>query len=231
MNSLLKPVAALTLLVPVLCLGAEAAVPETSPGPDLSFRVERGGDPIGTHRISFTREGDELHVAIDIELAVSFGPITVFRYEHRNRETWRGGKLVALETETNDDGKRYTVSATASDKGLEVTSSANGTFMAPAGIIPTSYWNPATLAQTQLLDTQKGRIIDVDIEETGAREARADGRTIPVREYRMTGDLKLRLWYSPDMEWLNVIFTARGEEVDYHVERIDRTRLQRVAQQ
>ncbi len=47
----------------------------------------------------------------------------------------------------------------------------------------------------------------------------------------MTGDLKLRLWYSPDMEWLNVIFTARGEEVDYHVERIDRTRLQRVAQQ
>jgi hypothetical protein len=234
-NSLLKTVAALTLvvlgLVPASSLGAKAAVPDTPPVPDLSFRVERGGDPIGTHRISFTREGDDLHVAIDIELAVSFGPITVFRYEHRNRETWRGGKLIALETETNDDGKRYTVSARASDKGLEVTSSANGTFMAPANIIPTSYWNPATLTQTQLLDTQKGRIIDVDIEETGAREAQAGGRAIPVREYRMTGDLKLKLWYSPDMEWLNVIFTARGEEVDYHVEQIDRKSLQRVAQQ
>lgn len=235
MNSLLKTVAALTLvvlgLVPASSLGAEAALPETSPAPDLSFRVERGGDPIGTHRINFTREGDALHVAIDIELAVSFGPLTVFRYEHRNRETWRDGRLVALETETNDDGKRYKVSATATDNGLEVTSSANGTFMAPADIIPTSYWNPATLTQTQLLDTQKGRLIDVDIEETGTREARADGRTIPVREYRMTGDLKLKLWYSPDMEWLNVIFTARGEEVDYHVERIDRKSLQRVAQQ
>lgn len=231
MKSLLKPVAALTLLVPVLCLGAEAAVPETSPGPDLSFRVERGGDPIGTHRISFTREGDELHVAIDIELAVSFGPITVFRYEHRNRETWRNGKLVALETETNDDGKRYTVSATASDKGLEVTSSANGTFVAPANIIPTSYWNPATLTQTQLLDTQKGRLIDVAIEETGAREADVGGRTVPVNEYRMTGDLKLSLWYSRDMEWLNVIFRARGEDVDYRVVQIDRAELQQVAQQ
>jgi len=230
-KSLLKPVAALTLLVPVLCLGAEAAVPETSPGPDLSFRVERGGDPIGTHRISFTREGDELHVAIDIELAVSFGPITVFRYEHRNRETWRNGKLVALETETNDDGKRYTVSATASDKGLEVTSSANGTFVAPANIIPTSYWNPATLTQTQLLDTQKGRLIDVAIEETGAREADVGGRTVPVNEYRMTGDLKLSLWYSRDMEWLNVIFRARGEDVDYRVVQIDRAELQQVAQQ
>ncbi|MEQ9152158.1 MAG: DUF6134 family protein [Parvibaculum sp.] len=231
MNSLLKTVAALTLLVPALCLGAEAAVPETSPGPDLSFRVERGGDPIGTHRISFTREGDELHVAIDIELAVSFGPITLFRYEHRNRETWRDGKLVALETETNDDGKRYTVSAIATETGLEVTSSANGTFMAPADIIPTSYWNPATLTQTQLLDTQKGRLIDVDIEETGVREADVGGRTVPVNEYRMTGDLKLSLWYSPDMEWLNVIFEARGEEVDYRVVQIDRAELQQVAQQ
>lgn len=231
MNSLLKPVAALTLLVPVLCLGAEAAVPETSPGPDLSFRVERGGEPIGTHRISFTREGGELHVAIDIELAVSFGPITVFRYEHRNRETWRDGKLVALETETNDDGKRYTVSAAATEKGLEVTSSANGTFVAPANIIPTSYWNPATLTQTQLLDTQKGRLIDVAIEETGAREADVGGRTVPVNEYRMTGDLKLSLWYSRDMEWLNVIFRARGEDVDYRVVQIDRAELQQVAQQ
>lgn len=239
MNSLLKSVAALTFLVAGLVpglvsassLGAEAAAPDFSPSPALSFRVERGGDPIGTHRISFSQQGDELHVAIDIDLAVSFGPITVFRYTHRNRETWRDGKLVALETETNDDGTRYSVSAKATNEGLEVTSSANGTFTAPADIIPTSYWNPATTRQSALLDTQKGRILDVEIEKTGTREARVNGRTVPVTEYRMTGDLKLSLWYSPEMEWLNVIFIARGEEVDYRIEGIDRKSLQRVAQQ
>lgn len=231
LNSFRKIILALATSVPALCLGAEAALPATPPAPALSFRVERAGDPIGTHKVSFTREGDELHVAIDIDLAVSFGPITVFRYTHRNRETWREGKLVALETETNDDGKRYTVSAKATEDGLEVTSSANGTFMAPADIIPTSYWNPATLRQTQLLDTQKGRILDVEIEEMGAREAEAGGRTVPVEEYRMTGDLKLKLWYSRDREWLNVIFMARGSEVDYRIVQIDRKHLQQVAQQ
>ncbi|MEQ8266590.1 MAG: DUF6134 family protein [Parvibaculum sp.] len=227
MTSLARLVASFTLLLPAL--GADAAAPVSSPEPALSFRVERGGDPIGTHEISFRREGEELHVSIDIRLAVTFGPITVFRYEHRNRETWRGGRLVALETTTNDDGTAYWVRARATEKGLEVTSSANGTFMAPAGIIPTSYWNPATVTQTQLLDTQKGRIVEVSIAPVGETSVKAEGREIAARIYDMTGDLKLRLTYSQNMEWLNVAFMARGSEVDYVVERIDRAGLRMAA--
>lgn len=231
MNSLLKFVAALAIVLPALTVGADATAPASSPEPALSFRVERGGSPIGTHTIQFTQVGDDLHVAIDINLAVSFGPITVFRYAHTNRETWRDGKLVAIETETDDDGRRFSVSGKATDKGFEVASSENGTFIAPASIIPTSYWNPATIEQTELLDTQRGRIINVQVTETATREALADGARIPVREYEMTGDLKLKLWYSPQMEWLNVIFRARGADVDYHVERFDRERVQRLALQ
>jgi hypothetical protein len=230
-NSLLKSLAALAIVLSALTVGADAAAPASSPEPALSFRVERGGTPIGTHTINFTQVGDELHVAIDINLAVSFGPITVFRYAHSNRETWRDGKLVAIETETNDDGRLFSVSARMTDQGLEVTSSENGTFIAPKNIIPTSYWNPATVEQTRLLDTQRGRIINVRVNETATREALVDGARVPVREYEMTGDLKLKLWYSPQMEWLNVIFRARGSDVDYHVERFDRERVQRLALQ
>lgn len=228
MTSLARFVASFTLLLPAL--GADAAAPVSSPEPALSFRVERGGDPIGTHEISFRREGEELHVSIDIRLAVAFGPITLFRYEHRNRETWRGGRLVALETETHDDGTDYRVSAKATGDGLKVTSSANGTFMAPAGIIPTSYWNPATVTQTELLDTQKGRIVQVAITPAGETRVDADGREIAARIYDMTGDLTMRLTYSRQMEWLNVAFMARGSEVEYAVERIDRAALRVAAQ-
>jgi hypothetical protein len=209
--------------------GAEPAAPNLAPEPVLSFRVERGGEPIGTHELRFRREGDELHVTIDIKLAVTFGPLTLFRYEHRNRETWRDGRLIALETATNDDGKEYWVRAKATETGLDVTSSANGSFAAPAGIIPTSYWNPETTGQTQLLDTQKGRIIDVAIASAGDASVDADGREIAARLYDMTGDLKLRLTYSRDGEWLNVAFAARGAEVDYAVTRLDRETLRRLA--
>ena len=230
-NSLLKLVPVLAVMFPAMSIGADATTPAPSSGPALSFRVERGGAPIGTHTITFTQRGDELHVAIDINLAVSFGPITIFRYAHTNRETWRDGKLIAIETETDDDGRLFSVSAKKTDEGLEVTSSENGTFIAPENLIPTSYWNPATIEQTQLLDTQRGRIINVQVNETATREALVDGARVPVREYEMTGDLKLKLWYSPDMEWLNVIFRARGANVDYHVEQFDRERVQRLALQ
>ncbi|MFN6942093.1 MAG: DUF6134 family protein, partial [Parvibaculum sp.] len=126
MNSLLKSFAALAIVLSALTVGADAAAPASSPEPALSFRVERGGTPIGTHTINFTQDGGDLHVAIDINLAVSFGPITIFRYAHTNRETWRDGKLVAIETETNDDGRLFSVSARMTDQGLEVTSSENG---------------------------------------------------------------------------------------------------------
>ncbi len=209
--------------------GAKPAAPDLAPEPVLSFRVERGGEPIGTHELRFRREGDELHVTIDIKLAVTFGPLTLFRYEHRNRETWRDGRLVAIETVTNDDGKEYWVRAAATDEGLAVTSSENAPFTAPAGIIPTSYWNPATVEQTQLLDTQKGRILDVAIAPAGEANVDAGGREIAARLYDMTVDLKLRLTYSRAGEWLNVAFAARGAEVDYAVTRLDREELRRLA--
>lgn len=226
-------VAALTLLLMSPGLGAGAAQPASAPdpvpAPALAFRVERGETPIGTHQISFSQVGDALQVDIEIQLAVTFGPITLFRYEHRNREVWRDGRLVALDTETNDDGQTYTVSARASDAGLEVTSSANGTFVVPANIIPTSYWNPATVTQTQLLDTQRGRIIEVAVTPRAAREVTVDGAAVAAREYEMTGDLKLRLLYSLQNEWLNVAFMARGTEVGYTIERLDRPLVQEVA--
>lgn len=234
MPSPVLKVAALTLLLWLAPgLGAGAAPPASSPdpaqAPALAFRVERGGTPIGTHRLSFTQEGDALIVEIEIELAVTFGPLTLFRYAHRNREVWRDGKLVSLDTETDDDGRKYTMSAQAKDGGLAVTSSAHGRFTAPADIIPTSYWNPATVTQTQLLDTQAGRIVDVAVTPVATREVAVDGAVVAAREYAMTGDLKLRLLYSLENEWLNVAFMARGEEVDYAVERLDRALVQKVA--
>ena len=72
---------------------------------DRVFEVRRGDKPIGTHSIRFRQNGSETQVDIDINLRVGFGPITMFRYEHSNREIWRDGKLISLDTATNDNGE------------------------------------------------------------------------------------------------------------------------------
>ena len=121
---------------------------------------------------------------------------------------------MAIDTETDDDGERYWLSGRASEAGFEVAGS-RGDFIAPADVMPTSYWNPDTVTKSRLLDTQRGRLIDVDIVPAGSEIVVVEGRPTNTQRYRMTGDLELDLWYETDGEWAKIQFEARGADVVY----------------
>ncbi|MEQ9606028.1 MAG: DUF6134 family protein, partial [Kiloniellaceae bacterium] len=166
---------------------------------------------IGGHHVVFRRAGERLEVDIDIDIAVSLAFIPLYAYRHRNREVWQNGQLLSLESETDDDGERYTVSARAEGGVLRVSGSG-GDFQAPADTLPTSYWNPRTVEQTRLLDSQHGRLLSVQSRLLG--EERLNGGE-SARRYRMSGDLDLDLWYATTGEWVHIAFTARGTTVNY----------------
>jgi len=175
---------------------------------DIDFEIKRDGTTIGRHRVSFRREDDALHVRVDIRIEVRFAMLTLFRYHHENREVWRGGRLVAIETRTDDDGTVHRVRGRAIGDRLAVDGTG-GAFEASADILPTSYWHPATPARDVLLDTQNGRLLRVRTEAVGDPEAGAGGR------YRMRGDLELDLWYDRAGRWIGTAFEARGATVEY----------------
>ena len=151
---------------------------------------------------------------MDILLEVDIAFITVFRYEHSNREVWRDGRLVAIETRTDDDGDDYWLRGQATAAGFQVEGSS-GSFLAPADVMPTSYWNPETVARSQLLDTQKGRLIEVAVAQNGADEVRLPEGSTEASRYAVTGDLKLDLWYSPEGEWVKTAFSLGGSDFAY----------------
>ncbi len=204
--------AGLTAFTPAKDLKATEAGMD-APDP-LSFKVMRDGSNIGSHSISFEEVGEELHVDIAIDLKVNLAFITVFRYEHRNKEIWRDGRLVSLESRTYDDGDEYFVSARATDEGLLVENK-EGSFVAPGDILPTSYWNPATVEQDQLLDTQRGRLLAVSTNPKGLDEVLAAEQRLPAKKFDLNGDLDADLWYAPGGEWMKIAFTARGATIDY----------------
>ncbi len=181
---------------------------------DIAFRVYRDGTPLGHHKIAFRRDDRDLHVNIDIRLEVKLVFLTVFRYHHQNHEIWRDGRLVAIETKTDDDGESYWLRGRATEEGLAVEGSS-GRFVAPADVMPSSYWNPKTVEKTRLLDTQHGRLIQVEIAPAGLERVGLAGRAVEARRYSMTGDLTLDLWYTAQGEWAKTSFEARGAEVTY----------------
>jgi hypothetical protein len=181
----------------------------------LDFVILREDNAIGRHRVGFSQRDGDLHVDIRIEIDVSILFVPVFTYRHSNHEIWRNGRLIALETWTNDDGTEYTVSARATEAGLHVAGS-EGEFMAPPDIIPTSYWDSRTVERGQLLDTQRGGILEVDVDRVAKERVRMGDKDVDAVRYRITGDLEVDLWYSEgDERWAKIAFDARGAAVEY----------------
>jgi hypothetical protein len=199
-------VTGLTLIGPL-----RAALPRAQ---EIAFAVLRDGVPLGHHTVVFRREAGDLHVEIDILLEVKLLFLPVFQYRHRNHEVWRDGRLVSIETETNDDGEDFRLRGRATDAGFAVEGSG-GRFLAPADVMPTSYWHPETVERTRLLDTQRGRLIQVDIAPVGVETIAMAGRMVDARRYKVTGDLTLDVWYTAEGEWAKITFEARGAEVAY----------------
>ncbi|MEM7525529.1 MAG: DUF6134 family protein [Pseudomonadota bacterium] len=184
---------------------------------DLPFQVDMGGSPIGTHSVRFEQRGDELHAFIDIQFDVGFAFITLYEYEHSNHEVWRDGRLISIDTKTNDDGEQFTVKGEATAEGFRVEGS-EGLLTLPADILPSSYWNPATLTAPMLLDTQKGRVLDAQFETLDAeRIAPQTGATVRACRYRMSGDLDLDVWYDGAGRWVKLAFAFGGNDFEYRL--------------
>lgn len=182
----------------------------------LLFSVERGGEVIGEHRLTFAADGPDLLVDIAIRLEVTFASIPVFRYEHINREHWRDGRLIALDSRTDDDGAPYAVSARAVAEGLAVEGS-EGRLLLDARTLTTAYWHPRTVQVSHLLDTQRGRLLTLENRFLGREVLEIGGEPLQAARYGVDGDLDMTLWYGPERQWCGLAFDARGEEVRYHV--------------
>ncbi len=203
---------AIAIAITATAVSAQSNAPTTD---KLAFEVLRKGKPIGTHTIAFKPNGDALQVDIDIRLDVKFLMFNAYSYRHRNQELWRDGRLVQIETKTDDDGESFFVEGRANGKGFEVNGSG-GDAVAPADIIPTSYWDPAIVKQDKLLNTQTGELMEVSVEPGDETEIVVGDKTVDARHYVMSGDLDLELWYDPAGTLKRIRFEASdGSTIDY----------------
>lgn len=180
--------------------------------------IRDGGSPIGHHSVAFSRDGDgNLVVQIEIDIAVRMAFVTVFRYRHSGREVWRGDRLIALQTETNDDGQRMSVSARATPEGVEVIG-PHGRLVLPPDIRTTSWWRADTMQQRQLLDNQDGRVVNIVATPAGTVMRRRGEQDVPITMWRLSpvgGYSDIALGYTARGQWAAMHFRSRGSRIDY----------------
>jgi hypothetical protein len=88
---------------------------------------------------------------------------------------------VALDTKTDDNGRRMAVTGRAAADSFHVEGVDGAATVDPA-IRPTSYWREDSMQQGRLLDTENGRVLRVTATRLGSEAA--------ARQYRLSGQLK-----------------------------------------
>jgi Family of unknown function (DUF6134) len=175
-----------------LAFGANAAPGASSE--KLRFAIMRNGDQIGTHTVEINRGPKETSVNMSTDLAVKVMFIVAYRLQYTTTEKWVGGKLVALNAESDDNGTKHKVSATLKPNGLEVDADGK-TSTVDKNIIPGTLWNPEVVKRSQVLDPKDGEVVPITVTDQGVDDLAVDGRTVKARHYVLKGKFQQDVWY------------------------------------
>lgn len=186
----------------------------------LMFTAYRNGNLLGTHKIDFSKTGERLVVDIEIAFDVKLAFIPFYRYRHRNREVWEDGKLLTLDTETDDNGAAFNVRAEQVSGRVLVTGSS-GKLDLPGDTLTTSYWNEGAVTAGEWLDTQAGNLVRSTVTKRQPEPVMVEGRSVQAVPYDLEGDITCRLWYA-DGRWAKLAFAGEdGSMIDYALEKPD----------
>ena len=211
-------VAIFAIFIQILLVAQSASADHGVSSGTLQFAVELDGNSIGEHVIMFHQlPEDSIEVDIRIDLQVKFGPFTMFNYTHQNNTTWHAGRLVRMQSETDDDGRPFSLHAVARSTGLSIESSSLASYTAPPETLPTTYWMSSTVKQTRLINTQNGEFLEIRASELGSESVTGPNGLISATRYQLDGDLQIDLWYDDDETLVKLAFESRGGKVIYRL--------------
>lgn len=165
----------------------------------LAFDVIRKGKDVGDYLVTFRGKGPDLNVTINTDVTVKLPVIgvSVYKFRQQSTETWRGGKLAALSSKTDDNGTPHSISVGATP------------------LIPASLWSADLLAARQVLNTINGGTDTISVRKLGTESVATGSGSVKAAHYAVSGGLNRELWYA-DGKLVHVRFKADdGSVIDY----------------
>ncbi len=198
---------------------ARAAGLPIPPGNAIAFKVLRNGSPIGVHHLTFTQNGDDLTVDINIDLTVTLAGIPVYRYGLTGNTKYSGGVFQSADTVTNNNGQHLEMHCHKVAAGYDVVginhndpAKSYPEYTAPPNTLPLTYWDKAML-NANILNIQTAHSYPVTVTPAGwFKMPTAEGGSIVAQRFDVTGKLQLSVWYDQNNQWTSLEFHYSGDE-------------------
>lgn len=161
----------------------------------ISFNVFLDKKQVGTHIFDIQRKDVNIFVKSNMQLKGKFWGLVPFKYTHQSTETWKDGCLVGLESQTLKRGKTINISASSGQSGLTIVN-ADKTEVIKGCTKSFAYWDYSKLEGNQLLNTENGQLVDVQIKSS--KNQSDAGKSVVIQ----SSEADIKLGYSTDGNWL-----------------------------
>ena len=191
----------------------------SSQAADWRFKVLLDGDEIGYHNFNVTTNSPET-VTIKADFKVKFLLVTAYEYNHNNTEIWTDGCLQKISSNTDDNGEEFWVNGEQQGDQFVVKNKQGSTSLSGC-VMSFAYWRPELVKQKQLLNSQTGEYINVNIQDRGQDSITVQGKSVTANHYVITGKGldDIELWYSADGRWLRLASTTEdGYRIIYELQ-------------
>ncbi|MBT5413027.1 MAG: hypothetical protein HOK81_00355 [Rhodospirillaceae bacterium] len=190
---------------------AAAATDCEAPADVLRYRVLWGGDEVGSHELSFSREGDALRVRSRTDIDADMLLMDVLDLIHRGEEVWRANRMESYRGRTVDNGEVFEVSVEPEADGYRLTRNGRASHI-PTSAIPGSLWCETIIGppgEGLVVDLVKGRLRQVRIGAPESFTLVREGRNLPGKRFRISGGYDRELWFDESGIGLRARFPAK----------------------
>ncbi len=180
-----------------------------------NFAIVRDGDQIGTCSFRLHRNGRETIAQYVSHIQVKLAFITVYRFDQTETERWVDGRLVALNSVTDDNGTVHKVKATSRGDVLSVDADGTVTEVDPS-LMPVSLWNAALVQKTTALNPQDGSIVPLSVVDHGKEQLLLQGRPETAHHYSIKTTFPQDVWYDEQQHLIKVALRGTdGSKIEY----------------
>src|ERR1700733_11310144 len=187
-------------------LPASAATPAPSlpSGTSVNFAVMRNGSQIGTNSIRFVHDGAGTSVKMVTHISVGIAFLTLYRFDQTENESWSGGRLLAMDATTDDNGTVHRASATVHDGKIVALCDGKVSATPPPTIVPFNLWDSALIAQNVALDTRNGDLETIRVADRGEGTVEVLGHMRRAHHYQIVATFPQDVWYDDSGQLVRV---------------------------
>ncbi|MFM7148329.1 MAG: DUF6134 family protein [Gemmataceae bacterium] len=151
--------------------------------------------------------------------------LTSYKFVYRGLELWKDHRLVRYDSNTDDNGKRYIISAVAETQGIRLKVNNAERIVRPE-IWLTSYWRlpdpKLRNGVVPIIDADTGRELDSKLQYVANEKLAIAGQQVPLNHYRLTGKVEVDLWYDGTDRLVRQEWVEQGHKTVVELVRVRR---------